>query len=424
MNSRERVIAALNHKQPDRVPVDLGSTGVTGISASALTRLRKALNLEDKKVKVHEPFQLLGFVDDDVLKAVGADVIGLWSPKNMFGFKNEGWKPWTLSDGTDVLIGKDFRLKVDEIGNQYVYPQGDMTATPSAKLPKGGFYFDNLVRQEEVDEDHMDGRKDYADQYQLLTDEELRYLENNANDMYKNTEYAIFGNFGGAGIGDSAFLPGPDMKKTPGIRKIEDWLMAYVLYPDYIKEAFDYQVEIAIKNLQLYKQAVGDKVQTIYMSGTDMGTQRAEFISPDMFREFYKPYYKKMNDWVHANTNWKTFYHSCGSIVNILDDFVDCGVDILNPVQCSATGMDPEYLKNKYGEKLVFWGGGVNTQQTLPFGTPAEVRSEVKERLGIFSKGGGYIFNPIHNIQAPTNVENLIALYSAVREFNDSNSNN
>lgn len=173
-----------------------------------------------------------------------------------------------------------------------------------------------------------------------------------------------------------------------------------------------------LKNLEMYRQAVGDRIQLVWISGTDFGTQNGEFIRPERFRELYKPYYAKVNQWVHQNTGWKTFYHSCSSIVGFLDDFVDMGVDALNPVQLSAKGMDARMLKDKYGDKLTFWGGGVDTQQTLPYGTPEEVRKQVLERLEILSRGGGYVFNFIHNVVAKTPVENLMAAFDAVREFN------
>ena len=179
------------------------------------------------------------------------------------------------------------------------------------------------------------------------------------------------------------------------------------------------QTQTMLKNLEIYRQAVGDRIQIVWISGTDFGTQNGEFFRPEVFRELYKPYYQRINDWVHQNTPWKTFYHCCGSIVNYLDDFVEMGVDILNPVQLSARGMDAHMLKEKYGDKLVFWGGGVDTQQTLPFGTPEQVRQQVKERLDILSKDGGYVFAPIHNVVAKTPVENLIAMYEAVKEFNN-----
>ena len=177
------------------------------------------------------------------------------------------------------------------------------------------------------------------------------------------------------------------------------------------------QLEVALKNLQIYKEAVGNKIQIVMVSGTDFGTQNGSFISPEMYRDIYKPYHKKINDWIHENTDWKTFYHSCGAISNLLDDFVDAGIDIINPVQCSAAGMDAKALKEKYKGKLVFWGGGVDTQHTLPFGTKEAVVEEVKERMGILGEGGGYVFNTIHNVVANTPIDNLKAMYETVQKY-------
>jgi len=417
MTSRERVKATINHIEPDRVPVDVGSSPPTGIQAGALHKLRKAYKLPEKTVKVHEPFQLLGDVDDDVLKAVGADLVGLWSPHTYFGYKNDSWKDWTLSDGTKVLIGEKFRYSVDEKGNTYFYPgQSDR---PSATMPAGGYYMDALLRQEPVDEDDLDGKRDFGHMFSVYSDEELRFLEEESRNLYNNTEYSIVGIFGGMALGDAGLLPGPGHERTPGIRRVEDWLMAHHLHPNYIKEVFDLQTETAVKNLKLFQQAVGNRVDIVYMSGADFGTQRSEIMSRDMFCEFYKPYFKQVNDMLHEETEWKLAYHCCGSIVKLLDDFVEMGVDVLNPVQCSAVGMDPEFLKTTYGDKLVFWGGAIDTQQTLAHGTPEQVREEALERLRIFSPGGGFIYNAIHNIQHATPAENIVAFFESAKDFND-----
>lgn len=418
MNSRERLIKALNHQEPDRVPLDLGGTSQTGISASTLYQLRKALGLGEKPILVHEPSQILGMVEEDVLKKLGADIIGLWNPYTFMGYKNENWKPWAMPDGTPTLMSGNFEYSMDEKGDTYVYPQGDRSARPSMKMPDGGYFFDNIDRSGGFDEDALDSRKDFAEDFQVFDDETAKYLEREAKRLYEETEYGIVGMCGGGGFGDVSMIPGPNIKNPAGIRKMEDWLVAHILYPDYILEIFELQMEVALKNLKIYKQAVGDRIQVIWISGTDFGTQNSEFMSPETYRKFYKPYQKKINDWVHENTNWKTFYHSCGSLVRLLDDMVEAGIDILNPVQCSAAGMDPKMLKEKYGQKLVFWGGGVDTQQVLPFGTPEEVKAQVKERLEIFSKGGGFVFNTIHNIVAKTPVENLLAMYETVKDYN------
>ena len=161
---------------------------------------------------------------------------------------------------------------------------------------------------------------------------------------------------------------------------------------------------------------MGDRVSAVFITGTDFGTQNGPFISPDAYRKLYQPFHRRVNDWVHAHTPWKTFIHTCGSVIALLPDIVDAGFDILNPVQCSAAGMDPQTLKEKFGDRLTFWGGGVDTQKTLPFGTPDEIRRQVHERIEIFGRGGGFVFNTVHNVQAGTPAENLVALYEAVRE--------
>lgn len=418
MTSRQRIIDAINHRQPDRVPVDLGATGQTGMNASTLYRLRAALGLEEHPIEISEIFQMLGKIDEDMMTYAGADIIGLNNPSNMFGVPDGPLKPFTMPDGTPTLIAQGNEYDIKDDGSVYMYPQGNRSVGPSGHMPANGSFFDNINRAPAFDEDDLTPAEDFKDDFGILNDETARYLEKKSKLLYEGTEYAIIGNLGGAGLGDSAMVPGPHVLAPKGIRSFEDWLMAHMLYPEYIEEVFEMQTQAMLKNLEIYRQAVGDRIQIVWISGTDFGTQNGEFFRLDVFRELYKPYYQRINDWVHKNTPWKTFFHCCGSIVNYLDDFVEMGVDILNPVQLSAKGMDPHMLKEKYGDKLVFWGGGVDTQQTLPFGTPEEVKAQVKERLEILSKGGGYVFAPIHNVVAKTPVENLIAMYEAVKEFN------
>ena len=412
---RERLRLSLNHQEPDQVVVDLGSTAITGIAASALHRLRERLNLPSKTIRIHEPFQLLGFVDQDVVQALGCDVLGIWSAYDMFGYSNEKWKSWQLFDGTPVFISEELVFSEDSGGNIYLHPAGDSQNPPCAKLPQGGYYFDVLVRQNQ--KVPQGGKEDFAEQYSVYSDEECRFYEDQSRYLFENTDFGLIGMLSGGSLGDIAHVPGPNLAYPQGIRDPMDWYVAHKLNPEYIKDVFAYQTEIALKNAELYWQAVGSRIEAIVISGTDFGTQRSEFISPDTFRDLYKPFFQKINHWIHKNTTWKTFYHTCGSIVNLLDDLADCGVDILNPVQCSAAGMEPKFLKEKYGDRFVFWGGGVNTQHTLPFGNPNDVRDEVLERLQIFSPGGGYIFSAIHNIQAPTSVDNILAIFEAVNLF-------
>ena len=228
----------------------------------------------------------------------------------------------------------------------------------------------------------------------------------------------VIANFGGTGLGDIALVPGPMMTRPKGIRDITEWYMSTVLRQDLLHEIFEKQTDIAIENLKILAEKMGDSVDAAFICGTDFGTQDSSFCSTDTFDELYMPYYKKVNGWIHESTNWKTFKHSCGAVENFMSHFIEAGFDIINPVQCSAAGMDPKILKERYGRDLVFWGGGVDTQRTLPFCNPQEVRAEVLERCEIFSRDGGFIFNAIHNVQAQTPVENIVAMIEAVKEFN------
>jgi len=187
---------------------------------------------------------------------------------------------------------------------------------------------------------------------------------------------------------------------------------------DYLHAVFSRQCRIALANLARIHAVVGDNVDAVFVCGTDFGTQTSTFCSPDTLDSLYAPYYRQVNDWIHAHTTWRTFKHSCGAIEPFMSRFIEAGFDIINPVQCSAAGMDPGTLKRNYGDRLVFWGGGVDTQHTLPYGTPEQVRAEVLERCRTFSVNGGFVFNATHNVQARTPIENIVAMLDAVREFN------
>lgn len=421
MTSRERVIAALNHRQPDRCPIDIGCCAVTGMNVSTMYRLRKALGLDAHRLKAVEPFQMLGEVEDDLREAVCGDVVGLWNRGNMMGFDQSGWKPFDLDDGTPALIGAGFAGERNERGDILVHACGDPSAPIAQCMPRGGSFFDNVDHSEpfdmDMDESEMTPREDFKKDFQVASDEDARYWEAESRRLFEETECAVLGALGGGGLGDVAQIPGPGQRNPKGIRKIADWVMAQSLYPDYVGEVFEYQTEVMLKNLEIYRQAVGERIQIVYFSGTDFGTQHGPFISLKTFRSLYKPFYQKMNDWVHRNTGWKIFYHTCGCVNAFLDDFAEMGVDCLNPVQFSAMepeGFGPERLKKEYGDKFVFWGGGVDTQRVLPFGSPEEVREQVAERVRILNRDGGYVFNTIHNVVAGVPVENLIAMYETV----------
>jgi len=418
MDSRERTRKALNHQEPDLVPLDLGGTAVTGMHVSSVYQLRQALELDEPgtPVKVVEPYQMLGEIGTDLMEALGVDVIPLEGGGTFFGFRNEGWKPWTLFDGTPVLVPEGFNTAPDPSGDILMYPEGDKSAPPSGRMPKGGFYFDAIVRQQPVDDDKL-RVEDNLEEFGPISDEELELLRNKAERLYNQTDKAIVASLGDCSFGDIAFVPGLALKHPKGIRDIEEWYISTVARRDYVYQIFEKQCEIALANLEKFHQTVGDKVSVIFISGTDFGTQRGLFISPKTYRDLYWPFLKQVNDWVHANTPWKTFIHTCGSIMPLIEDFIETGFDILNPVQCSASNMDPRDLKEKFGDRVTFWGGGVDTQHTLPFGTADDVRREVQERIEIFAPGGGFVFNTIHNVQAKVPVENLLALYETVTRY-------
>jgi hypothetical protein len=414
VTSRERVARTVEHEEPDRVPLDLGSSVVTGIMVTTYAEVRRALGVNDRPPKVSELIQMLGEVEIPALEKLGCDVLGLFPLTSSFGIPNRDWKSWRTFDGTDVLVPGQFDYRVDERGDLLLSPGGDTRKPPSGRMPKDGYYFDIIPRQQPLDWDHLDP-DEFAEQFGRFSDEDLAHLGATADELYRNTDFAILGGFGGGGLGDLPKVLAPELEHPKGIRNFDDWMVAHLTHPKYIKEVFARQTEQAIENLELYRQAVGDRIVAIFISGTDFGTQRGEFISRDLYREIYMPYHKRMNDWVHAHTKWKAFYHCCGSIYHLIPDLIEAGADILNPVQCSAANMEPGRLKREFGDRLVFWGAGVDTQSTLPFGSAQEVRAEVAERIRIFAPGGGYVFNPIHNVQANTPVENILAMFEAAR---------
>lgn len=411
-------MSSINHSEPDRVPLDLGGSRVTGMHVSTVYKLRQALKLDSPgtPVKVVEPVQMLGEIAPDLLDAIGGDVCGLFTPKTSFGYLLVNWKPWRLFDETPVLVPEAFNTDAEGNGDIFMYPQGDRLAQASGKMPQGGFYFDMIIRQQPIDEEKLDPA-DNLEEYQPIGEDALEYYAQQIKILQTGSERAILANFGGTGFGDIATVPGVSLKRPKGIRDIEEWYISLFTRPDYIKSMFEKQCEIGIANLERIYSVVGDAPAVAYTSGTDFGTQNGPFISPATYKELFKPYHTAVNNWVHENTKWKTFVHSCGSIWELMDDMIEAGFDIFNPVQCSAACMDPFELKKQYGSQITFWGGGVDTQKTLPFGTPGEVRDEVKRRLEIFMPGGGFVFNQVHNVQANVPIENLLAMYETVREY-------
>jgi len=297
-----------------------------------------------------------------------------------------------------------------------LYPQGDRSAPASGRMPKGGYYFDVIVRQQPFEEADLRA-DDNLEEFSVFSDQEVENYRLRAEELYTATDKALVLNLGALSLGNIMRVPGPSLKCPRGIRDVEEWYISLSTRRDLIYKIFERQTAINLINLQKIHAAVGDRVAVAYLTGTDFGAQNGPFVSPQTYRNLFLPFHKQVNDWVHRNTKWKAFIHSCGSVWALVEDFIAAGFDILNPVQCSAAHMNPFDLKMKYGGRITFWGGGIDTQSTLPFGSPREVGHEVCERIRAFAPAGGFVFNAVHNIQALVPVENVLAMYEAAREY-------
>jgi hypothetical protein len=414
-SSRENFIKTINHKQPDKVVVDFGSTGVTGIHVLIVEKLREHFGLEKRPVKVVEPYQMLGEIDPELIEAMGIDVIGLFSAKNMFGVPNENWKVHKTLWGQEVLFPGSFNYTYNSNGDILMYPEGDTSVSPSGMMPKSGYFFDALDRQKPIDESKLTA-DDNLEEFTHITETEIAYWKDQVTSL-KDDSRVVVASLGGTALGDIALVPAINLKNPKGIRGVEEWYISTLIREDLIKEIYDRQTDIAIENLRLVSEVIGNKIDVVFTCGTDFGTQNSTFCSPETYDRVWLPYYRKVNDWIHQNTNWKTFKHSCGAVESLMSHFIESGFDIINPVQINASGMDPKKLKEKYGDKLVFWGGGVDTQGAFAFGTPSQVKDQVKMQCEILNKDGGFVFNTIHNIQANVPFENVVAMLEALEEL-------
>ncbi len=414
-SSRENFIKTINHEQPDNVVVDFGSTGVTGVHVLIVEKLRDYFGLEKRPVKVVEPYQMLGEIDQELIKAMDIDVIGLFSAKNMFGVLNDNWKVHNTLWGQEVLFPGEFNYTYNSNGDILMYPEGDTSVPPSGMMPKTGYFFDALDRQQPIDDSTLKV-EDNLEEFGHITEPELEYWKKTVSALGDNKK-AVVASLGGTALGDIALVPAINLKHPKGIRGVEEWYISTLIREDLIKDIYDRQTDIAIENFRLLSEVIGDKIDVVFTCGTDFGTQNSTFCSTETYDRVWLPYYRKMNDWIHRNTNWKTFKHSCGAVEPLMSHFIESGFDIINPVQINASGMDPRKLKEKYGDHLVFWGGGVDTQGAFAFGTPQQVKDQVRSQCEIMNKNGGFVFNTVHNIQANVPFENVVAMLEALKEL-------
>jgi len=415
VRSKKNFLDTINHRQPGNVVVDFGATTVTGIHVLIVEKLREYFGLEKRPVKVIEPYQMLGEIDQDLISEMGIDVIGIFGEKNMFGISNRHWKMHKTHWGQEVLFPGEFNYTYNDNGDILMYPEGDITAKPSSMMPKSGYFFDAIERQDPID-DSILRIEDNLEEFGTISDHDLAYWKNQVESVDPDSK-AIVATMGGTALGDIALVPAVGLKNPKGIRSVAEWYMSTLTREDFIKELYSRQTDIAIENLEKLFAVIGNKIDVAFICGTDFGTQNSTFCSPDAYASVWLPYYRKVNDWIHLHTNWKTFKHSCGAIESLMELFIESGFDIINPVQINASGMDSQLLKNKYGDRIIFWGGGVDTQGVFPFGTPAQVKDQVKRQCEIFNNKGGFVFNTVHNIQANVPFENVVAMLEALKEL-------
>ncbi|HDD25387.1 MAG TPA: methyltransferase [Chloroflexi bacterium] len=398
MRPRERVRTALAHQEPDRVPIDLGGSPVTGISASTYHRLREALGIRGDPVRVADIILQLAEVEEPTRRRLGVDVIGLpvWEP--LPGVRNTSWKPWILPDGSPAVIAADFEPEVTERGDLLIRAAD---GSISQWMPAGASHF--IPRDAPLAQATLCDLETFTPR--RLSDEELNFLHQEARRLHRETDYAIFGWFGGSLFEGAQFARGwvnlmMDLKRNP----------------DFVAALVKKLAEAALTDLARYLDAVGPYVDVVGF-GDDFGTQSGLQISPTLYRRFFAPYHRQLYGMVHARSDAFVFLHSCGSVYALIPDFIDIGVDVLNPVQTSATQMEPAQLKQEFGERLTFWGGGACPQHMLPRGTPEEVAADVEQRLQVFAPGGGYVFAPIHDLLPDVAPQNIIAMYDTARHF-------
>ncbi len=405
MNSRERVMAALNHEEPDRVPIDLSGHRSSGISALVYPKLRSYLGLPERPVRVYDPVQQLAIVDDDVLDHFGVDTIELG---RAFALNDEDWRDWELPDGTPCQMPK-WALPERE-PNRWVLRSNDGRII--AQMPDGALYFEQtyfpFYEQDDLDDIPAAMAQGMwtaiASPPGPLVEGEGgdAKLAEGAERLRHQTDRAILGLFGGNLLEMGQFLYRNDR-----------FLELLAAEPLRAHAFLDRIVEMHLKNLEHFLGLVGQYIDII-LFGDDLGMQTGPQISPSMYREFFKPRHQLMWQRAKQLADVKVMLHCCGGVRELLPDLIDAGLDAINPVQISCRGMAAAELKREFGQDITFWGGGCDTQQILPYGTPQQVRDHVRHQVAILKPGGGFVFQQVHNILANVPAENVVAMLEAV----------
>ena len=409
ISHRDRVLTAISHRQPDRIPVDLSGHRSSGISAIAYAKLRKYLGLLEKPIRIYDPIQQIAIVDNDILDLFGIDTIEMGRG---FASEDKYWKEWILPDGTAAYMPVWAYPERGE--NEWVIRS--RSGRVIAKMPDGCMYFEQAYYPF-AEKDDIDNLEKYFDEIMWFSvasppgpiaagPDASKILAEGAAKLRTSTERAIIGLFGGNLLETGQFF-----------YRNDNFLLLLAEDPTRVERFLDNLVEIHLRNLEKFLAAVGPYIDII-LFGDDLGMQKGPQISPQMYRRFFKPRHARM--WKRAKelANVKVMLHCCGGVRELLNDLIEAGLDMINPVQISCRGMNPEELKREFGACLTFWGGGCDTQTILPNAKPSEVYDHVSRLLEIWHKDGGFVFQQVHNIQAHVPPENIVAMYKAVKDFN------
>jgi uroporphyrinogen decarboxylase len=409
MTARERVTRAVNFQPTDRVPIDLGGMKASTIAVKAYNRVKAQLGIRTS-TRVWDPKFMVAHVEEEIRQRFHLDIIPLDVSSVMDEMRPDGeWAPMTLYDGAESIMppGTDIQRAAD---GRWVLMSADGKPT-SLRMPPEGYYFDDIS---------FDRPGTVIDPVAFspeigFTDELLTAMQKRGRFLHENTDYALLGWGGGVCFLGLSLIT--DRSSNVTMCSPTEWMVMLMSEKEQCHEMMGKSVEASISRLKQLHDATGDYCFAWGIAADDAGTQRGSFINPDLWAEMIKPHYAKLCSWIHANTNWKTFLHSCGSVYHLVPHMIEAGIDILNPVQTSAADMEPLRLKHEFGGKIVFWGGGCDTQRVLGTASPDEVRAQVKERMQIFKPGGGYVFNQVHNIQPDVPPENVIAMLDAAYEY-------
>ena len=401
ITSRERVQMALHHEEPDRIPIDLGSSRSSGINAIAYRDLKKHLDISNGEVRVFDVKQLMALVEDEVLERFGVDVVMLPRLKPSIGLKLKGWKPAKLPvDDGDCMVPGGFAPKTLENGDAVIL---DAEGRELARRPAEGLYYDEMYHPLEQAQTEAD-----IDALPLpeMSDEEMVFAREQAKQLFETTDYAISG-----ATSFSLFEKGT---KDFGY---ENFLMMLYTEPELVEYYLDKLTDAYILMMRRYLDAVGGYVQ-IVQNNDDVGMQTGMIIAPDIYRKFFKERHAKIIRAIKEKDRDVAIYlHSCGSIYPVMHDLIEAGFEIFNPVQWNAADMDARRLKDEFGKKCTFWGGGVDTQGTLMNGSVQDVIDEVKQMIRIFAPGGGFVFNAVHNIQAGVHPAKIAAVFDTALDY-------